>query len=106
VSADLPACMGCFVNQGWFNSIPVPQLPTEFYKLKPQPTPDVVTSSEEQEILLHLVAAWNKFKDLANLAEHDLREFNYAIHLAQQKIALRVARRVDPLIWSQPNDEA
>ena len=101
MSAESPICMGCLINSNWYNQAP------PFGISIPETTnkTDSVTSTVEQEILLHLAAAWNKFKDLSNLADHDLREFNYAIHLAQQKIALRVVRRVDSLIWRQPDGE-
>ncbi len=56
-------------------------------------------SDEEIAILNHLADAWNSFCRLDNVLEHDADEFMRAIHLAQGKIAVRVARRVDPEIW-------
>lgn len=56
----------------------------------------------EREILDHLANAWNAFTSLDKRSEHDSDEFHQAIHAAQQLIALRVARRVDPDVWNQP----
>jgi hypothetical protein len=56
----------------------------------------------EKEVLNALKEAWEKFVALGSHVDHDLTEFNYAIHLAQQKLAVRVARRVDPDVWRQP----
>lgn len=52
--------------------------------------------------LNHLVAAWNAFTELDARIMDDDAEFRRAIHAAQQLIAMRVARRADPHIWTQP----
>lgn len=54
---------------------------------------------EEISVLNSLVDAWNSFCKLDNILEHDADEFMKAIHIAQDKIAVRVARRVNPEIW-------
>jgi hypothetical protein len=59
---------------------------------------------EEQEVLHHLIEAWKKFLELGKKHPSDNDEFAYAIHLAQQKIGMRIARRVDPEVWTQPTD--
>lgn len=56
-------------------------------------------SEKEIAILNHLADAWNSFCELEDILEHDADEFMRAIHLAQDKIAVRVARRVNPEIW-------
>jgi hypothetical protein len=59
----------------------------------------------EMEILDKLATVWNAWCKLGCHAESDGNEFQDAIHRAQQLIALRVARRVDPTIWVQPCDQ-
>ena len=58
----------------------------------------------ERNILCSLADAWNSFCELPNRSESDDEEFCLAIHTAQAKIALRVARRIDPGIWNQHYD--
>lgn len=52
----------------------------------------------EIRVLDHLADAWNSFCDLG-MPERDADDFMRLINAAQAKIALRVARRVDPEIW-------
>ena len=59
-------------------------------------------TTEERAILSALSDAWNIFCTLDKQSELDNIEFAQAIHAAQAKIALRVARRIDPTLWSQP----
>lgn len=47
-----------------------------------------------------LADAWNKFLALTGNRQDDVEEFRTAIHSAQSKIALRVARRVNPEVWA------
>jgi hypothetical protein len=61
-------------------------------------------TQEEQAVLHHLTEAWKKFVALKKKHPSDNDEFAYAIHLAQQKIGMRVARRVNPDFWTQPTD--
>lgn len=56
-------------------------------------------TEEELKVLNHLAEAWNSFCRLEDVLEHDADEFMKAIHQAQDKIAVRVARRVNPEIW-------
>jgi hypothetical protein len=56
-------------------------------------------SKQEIIVLNHLANAWNEFCKLEERLDHDTDEFMKAIHIAQDKIALRVARRVNPEIW-------
>jgi len=61
--------------------------------------------TEEETRILHLLAnAWNEYVRLDKKHPDDNDDFKRAIHQAQQLIALRVARRVDPLIWKQPEE--
>lgn len=55
---------------------------------------------DEKEILDRLAKAWNLFARLEENHPSDVEEFAKAIHDAQKIIALRVARRIDPDIWS------
>jgi hypothetical protein len=57
---------------------------------------------EELQILNSLADAWNRFVALAKKHPDDNDEFRRAIHQAQQLVALRVARRVNPQVWYQP----
>jgi hypothetical protein len=61
-------------------------------------------TQEEREILDHLVEAFSKFSALGQKHPSDNSEFQYAIHLAQQKVGMRVARRVNPDFWWRPTD--
>lgn len=61
-------------------------------------------TQDEHEVLHHLVEAYTKFVALGAKHPDDNDEFRYAIHLAQQKVAMRVARRVDPDLWTQPGE--
>src|SRR5574342_337148 len=56
--------------------------------------------SSELLVLQNLKDAWNNFIQLDPKMDTDFtREFNDSIHRCQQIIALRVAQRVDPLVW-------
>ena len=56
---------------------------------------------DEREVINHLADAWNAFIELPRMKESDMGEFKQAIHGAQLLIAARVARRVDPDVWSR-----
>lgn len=57
---------------------------------------------DELQILQNLKDAWDNFVKLDPKMDADFtREFNDGIHRCQQIIALRVAQRVDPLVWRQ-----
>lgn len=55
---------------------------------------------KERLVLARLVQAWNEYLQLPVQHPHDQEEFMRAIHAAQQLIAIRAARRVDPELWS------
>jgi len=103
--------MGCNVQPNWnFPSPPLTlenissHLPSSFNYYAPGPHRGL--TDEEKEVLNHLKEAWAKFVALENHIPHDLTEFNYAIHMAQQKLAMRVARRVDSDVWRQPEQQS
>jgi hypothetical protein len=54
----------------------------------------------ERNVLEHLCNAFNGFVELGCKHPADDGEFCRAIHEAQRLVALRVARRVDPGVWS------
>lgn len=99
-NSALGACFGCCINPQWM--IPPYQ---DFYKL-PEIKFDIwgaiKLTTEEEAILKKLAEAWNLFTSLDKRSEADNQEYTYAIHKAQQLIALRVARRVNPEVWNQP----
>jgi hypothetical protein len=70
--------------------------------LIPRKEPGLTVS--EQMILSYLVGAFTLFKDLDAKHPDDDDDFRRAIHDAQKMIALRVARRIDPHIWFQPQE--
>lgn len=120
MTSNSPVCMGCHVNPCFCFPTPplvghdivsnytlVPPSPTVtlmgdnmVYEAKP-----VGLTAAEKEVLKHLVEAWKKYAALEGHVNADLTEFTYAIHLAQQLLALRVARRVDTDVWVQPEKE-
>lgn len=103
----LDACQGCYINNNWdYPPITPPPVPID---------PQIMFTSyscftqlftgltgEEQAILHHLTEAFKLFIELDAKHPDDDDEFKEAIHAAQKMIALRVARRVDPYIWYQP----
>jgi len=62
-------------------------------------------SNEELSALEATAEAWNAWCTLPSRTADDDEEFMRAIHAAQQLIALRVARRVNPDVWRQPNTD-
>ena len=56
-------------------------------------------TDKEVVVLAHLADAWNEFCELEDTPERDIDVFMDCINTAQSRIALRVARRVDPDIW-------
>ena len=91
MSTKSPTCCGCLVD-------PNANLDQ---KTEVIVSPESLTIAEKM-VLDNLVQAWNDFVSLENRSDDDNTEFRDAIHRAQQLIALRVARRVDPDIWRQP----
>lgn len=101
---EIATCMGCMVQPN-FHYPPVIWGPPPVLKMDCCFAANNGLTDQEKEVLSLLKDAWQKFSELGNHIHHDLTEFNYAIHLAQQKMALRVARRVDPEVWNQPQTE-
>jgi hypothetical protein len=96
--------MGCFVNNPSLWPQPSPHL---CYVKTPQPecSSGVSLTDEEKEVLSLLAQAWAAFSELGEKHPSDNDEFRYAVHLCQQKVGMRVARRVDQDIWTQPNKD-
>ena len=93
------ACMGCCINSNWPGFIPPIELPQT---LKFDLLANVKLTEQEQEILKKLAETYSLFINLDNRSDADNKEFVDAVHRAQQLIALRVARRVNPEVWHQP----
>jgi acyl-CoA synthetase (AMP-forming)/AMP-acid ligase II len=60
---------------------------------------DIGLTDGERSVLAATANAWNAWCSLPDRALHDDDEFMRTIHSAQQLIALRVARRVNPDVW-------
>jgi hypothetical protein len=58
----------------------------------------MITEAEKQA-LGRLAESWNQFALLEDGHPDDLSEFRQAIHVCQNIIACRVARRADPDVW-------
>lgn len=93
---NYPVCMGCMLQPG-FTMPPPSAFPA------PKFTAAEGLTEGEREVLHFLKSAWDRFVSLGNHVEYDITEFNYAIHLLQQKMAVRVARRIDTDVWRQPD---
>jgi hypothetical protein len=92
MSAEMPACMGCFVS---------PPSDWSRFEIKPKSISEGLTD-DEKLCLKCLADAWELFSKLSSKHPDDDNEFRSAIHDAQKMVALRVARRVDTDIWKQP----
>lgn len=62
-------------------------------------------TAEENRCLVKLSEAWNIFQALDGKCSGDNDEFARAVHQAQALVGLRVARRADPKVWTQPRKE-
>jgi len=108
MSTEQPVCLGCCVNPIWPGHWPYFTPPSEGYKFPEIKIPEidilagVKLTVQEQEILKKLVEAFSLFTNLENRSDADNKEFVDAVHRAQQLIALRVARRINPEVWYQP----
>jgi hypothetical protein len=110
-------CQGCCLNPNWyfnpnwpFTNDPPP------YQNNPSPFQQPTFSAPifidnlalakltpgEEELLKKLGEAFSLYTALDKRSEADNKEFTDAIHRAQQLVALRVARRVNPEVWAQP----
>lgn len=58
---------------------------------------------EEKDCLYRLAQAWNLLVKMPREHPNELNEFKDAIHRAEQIIGMRVARRVEPDIFSLLN---
>lgn len=115
------ACMGCCINPGWINPNPFTNDPFQYQYGPKNPNPfqpttfhtggfptfidnltPVKLTEQESDLLKKLVEAYNQFTALDKRSEADNKEFVDAIHRCQQIVALRVARRVNPEVWTQP----
>jgi hypothetical protein len=85
----VPVCYGCYVDSIVFDD--------KTFESKN----DESLTFEEKECLRLLSEAWKAFSDLGQKHPSDNPEFCNAIHDAQKLIGIRVARRVDPDIWTQ-----
>lgn len=56
-------------------------------------------TAAEKTTLDYLVKSWNSYLLLEETHPDYTDEFRHAIHICQQLIAVRVARRVNPEIW-------
>jgi len=104
MSTEQPVCHGCYLQ-------PLQQQIQKAFPDIQWGNPPVVRESwgpshnltgEEAQILYSLADAWNRFVALDKKHPDDNDDFRRAIHQAQQLIAMRVARRVDPEVWLQP----
>ncbi len=60
-----------------------------------------IEQKTEENILNHLVEAWNLFNSIStNDHRDDETDFRRAIHECQRIIALRQMRRINPDLWS------
>lgn len=96
-------CQGCCLNPGFIN----PNLFNPFFGPLHSDYPvnildRVKLTSEETELLKKLGESYNMYCNLNARSEADNKEFMDALHRLQQIIALRVARRVNPEVWAQP----
>jgi hypothetical protein len=104
---ESPACMGscCLSNyeiKNCWNSgrYDDPHYDSYGYYL---PDKNGLTTAE-LKILQHTKEIWEEFLALPDKVFYDNQEMQEAIHRVQQLIALRVARRVDTMVWRQPLD--
>ncbi len=109
MASEQPVCCGCMVQPNFLFPTPCPKCDPPF-QFPAHPFSYIVPAArlteEEKEVLFLLKQAWDKFNALGDHVSHDLTEFTYGIHLAQQKLAMRVARRADPDVWSQPQPQS
>ncbi len=80
-----------------------PEIALLVHAVKAAKRDDGITS-EEKLCLNYLADAWNAFIKLDHKQPQDNPEFCTAIHAAMNLIALRVARRIDKDVWTQPEE--
>jgi hypothetical protein len=64
--------------------------------------PDPGLTEQEKQCLRHLAMAFNDFVAIKGKVPNEDMEFAQAIDSANRFIGMRVARRVNPEIWRQP----
>jgi hypothetical protein len=125
VGADQATCMGCCLNPGFINPY-APYINPNFFTHDPyyynppqlnlfqqlqqqQVFPTFIVNlapakltQEETDLLKKLGESYNLYCSLDRRSDADNMEFVDALHRLQQIIALRVARRVNPEVWAQP----
>ncbi len=67
-------------------------------------TAEATLTEDEKQVLALLAQAWDKFNSLDKKCPSDNPEFLDSIHRAQQVVALRVARRANPEVWTQASE--
>jgi hypothetical protein len=104
---EMGICLGCCINPGWPGYLPPPPPMVNFtlpdHTIKIDFLLGVRLTPSEEDILKKLAEAWSIFMSLDKTSDADKNEYMDAIHRAQQIIALRVARRVNPEVWHQPS---
>ncbi len=58
-----------------------------------------MTTDQEKSAVLLLAKAWEEYLNLPDRSNTDDAEFQRAIHMGQDVIRGRVARRADPEFW-------
>jgi hypothetical protein len=66
--------------------------------------PDAQLTLEEQVLVNRLADVWNLYLQLEPYDMLDSIDFSKAIHVAQNLIAVRVARRANPELWRQTGE--
>lgn len=98
---DQQICVGCNLSNERF--VPHGRYDDPFYGSYDY-TNNKGLATVEIEILQHTKDIWDKFLKLEDKVFYDNQEMQDAIHRVQQLIALRVARRVDMMVWRQAED--
>jgi len=94
--------MGCCLNPGFICNCNMIDFPIKLSQFSFPTIPLTSLTDEEKELLRKLGECWNLFISLDKRSSTDITEFIDSIHRCQQIVALRVARRVDPEVWAQP----
>lgn len=104
MSMTNPTCACCVNhpvnwNTPWYR-YPYSQSLSEDLKISVTTSPKYNgLSEEEKEILALSSELWQRFVDLPESLDDEVKEFQLAVHNLQRIIATRVARRVNPDVW-------
>lgn len=109
MSVESSICHGCYLNPGLVPPRerccdPLGRYDDPFYNGYFPLLPNNGLTTAELKILQHTKDIWDEFASLTDKVDYDDREMQDAIHRVQQLIALRVARRVDTMVWRQANE--